>query len=412
MQRSLKFIKYLPEFGIQPFVLTVDEKFASYPLLDMSLEGEVPDNLQVVKTKSFEPLKILASLAGKESVPHGGFANKKSGSFFQKSLRFVRGNFFIPDARLGWVQYAANAATKLIQDHKIESVVISSPPHSSQLVGLKLKRKFPNLKWIADLRDPWTDIYYYSDLMHTKYAKKKDEAFELEVLKQADNVIAVSKSIVQMFQKKSGVLNPDKFLVLPNGFDESDFVAEKIPKGDEFIFTYVGTIAASYHPEIVFKAIRIVKEKLRNIPFKLRLIGTHAEVVKEAIDQNNLAGIVEYVSYVDHHRAVRYMQESNTLLLVIPDVANSEGILTGKLFEYLATRKPIIGIGPINGDAAKIIEECVAGKMFDRTQVENVANYISELVEKWEQGNERINESNIFMKYSRKELTKIIASYL
>ena len=146
VQRSLKFVKYLSKMGFSPIVLTVDEAKASYPLNDQSLLKEVPKNVKVVRTNSFEPLNILSSIIGKKNVPYGGFANANKESKKQKFLRWVRGNFFIPDARVGWTKYAVDEARKIIKEEDIDCVYISSPPHSSQLIGLKLKQEFPAVR--------------------------------------------------------------------------------------------------------------------------------------------------------------------------------------------------------------------------------------------------------------------------
>jgi hypothetical protein len=180
VQRWLKFAKYLPEFGVEPIVLTVDPKYASYPQRDESLEKDIHQKLKVYKTKTFEPLNLLSGILGKKNVPYGGFTNVNKKSFLQTILRFIRGNFFIPDARVGWNNYAYKKAKEIIEEYKIDTVITTSPPHSTQLIGLELKKKL-SITWIADFRDPWTDIYYYKDLLHTCLAKRLDKNKEQEV---------------------------------------------------------------------------------------------------------------------------------------------------------------------------------------------------------------------------------------
>ena len=199
VQRIFKFAKYLSQSGYKPYVVTVDDKVASYPIRDQSLLADVPSSIIVFRTHSFEPLNLLTKVTGNKA-PYGGFANKDKEKFSQKILRFIRGNFFIPDARKGWVKYGFEKSAELIRNEKIDTVIISSPPHSSQLIGLKLKRKFPELKWIADLRDPWTDIFYYKDMLHTRMASAKDAALEKEVVETADSLVVVSKPILNSYQ--------------------------------------------------------------------------------------------------------------------------------------------------------------------------------------------------------------------
>ncbi len=404
VQRIFKFAKYLGQSGFDPFVVTVDDKVASYPIRDQSLLADVPSDLKVFHTHSFEPLNILTKLTGNKA-PYGGFANKDKEKFSQKVLRFIRGNFFIPDARKGWVKYAYAKAEELIAKESIETVIISSPPHSSQLIGLMLKKKFPKLKWIADLRDPWTDIFYYKDMLHTKMAAAKDASFEKQVVEQADELIVVSKPILKNYLSKSPKITESKIHVIPNGFDEDDFPPMKPTVNEAFTITYVGTIADIYNPGMFFEALRKAIDKSPQRKVKLQFVGGRTENIITLIKNNNLVEITEFVSHVKHETAIQYMRTSDLLLLVIPDVPDSKGILTGKLFEYLASRKPIVCIGPKEGDASRIIKECLAGATFTRNEGSEMSAYILDMMKQWSENGSIINQSLTFEKYSRKNLT-------
>ena len=405
VQRIFKFVKYLPQSGYEPFVITVDDKVASYPIRDFSLADKSTENIKVFRTDSFEPLNILTKLTGNKA-PYGGFANKDKEKFSQKVLRFIRGNFFIPDARKGWVKHAFRKAVELIDMEKIELVLISSPPHSSQLVGLKLKSKYPRLKWIADLRDPWTDIFYYKDMLHTKGASAKDAAFEKRVVENADALVVVSTPILKSYHSKSAGVPESKIHVIPNGFDEDDFQHSEEQHNESFTITYVGTIADSYNPRIFFECLRLAVDRHPGQKVKLRFVGGMTENIFTSIRDHQLEAITEFKPHVAHAEAISYMRRSDALLLVIPDVPGSEGILTGKLFEYLAARKPIVCIGEPEGEAARIITECSAGKTFGRTDRLPLTDYLSELMVQWKRNTIMINESRTFEKYSRKNLTR------
>jgi glycosyltransferase involved in cell wall biosynthesis len=404
VQRVLKFAKYLLDYNYLPYIITVDDKTASYPVIDSSLLNEVPEEIKIFRTHSFEPLNILTGITGNKA-PYGGFANKNKDTFSQKILRFIRGNFFIPDARKGWVNYAYAKSVELIKKEKIETIIISSPPHSSQLVGLKLKKKFPEIKWIADLRDPWTDIYYYRDMLHTAPAAAHDATLEKKVVEQADALIVVSKPILNNYFSKSDKISADKIHIIPNGYDEADFPNIDFPANEEFTITYVGTIADVYNPSVFFECLRLVRESNPDKKIKLRFVGASTENIFSLIKQNHLESITEFIPHVKHEQAITYMRSSEALLLVIPDVPDSHGILTGKLFEYLAARKPIICIGPAAGDAARIINECSAGETFERNEINRMADYLSELIKLRIDDKAIQNESRIFEKYSRKNLT-------
>lgn len=416
VQRILKFVKYLPEFGIKPYVLTVKAEKASYPVFDETFNAEVPAEALVTRTDTFEPYEIYSGILGKSSIPTG-FSNESKPSGFQKFSRFIRGNFFIPDARKGWIKYAFREACGIIERENIKTVITTSPPHSVQLTGLRLKKKY-NINWIADLRDPWTDIYYYNEFRHMKFAKKADLKFEKEVLENADKIITVGKSLKEIFSAKSEKINPDKIIVITNGYDEEDFPEKETASAfpdNEFIITYTGTLAESYHPGVFFTALKKVTDKYPGKKFRLRFIGNPASSVTEQIKSISLGNILEVIPTVPHDKSVRYLMQSSALLLVIPDIENDKGILTGKLFEYLAARKPVICIGPEDGDAAQIISECEAGKTFGRNSGEAISEYIEELALKKESLLINGGRKNIYKKYSRfnqtKELSGIIRNF-
>lgn len=410
VQRSLKTVKYLKHFGIEPVVLTVDDKKASYPVRDESLLKETDINVEVIRTSSFEPLNILSAVAGKDKVPYGGFAGLSKETMFQKTLRWIRGNLFIPDARKGWVKYAVVEAEKLILKYNIKTILISSPPHSSQLIGLKLKAKYPSLNWIADLRDPWTDIYYYNDLLHTKYAAATDQRYERKVLENCSDVIVVSREIRDMFRSKVP-LTKAGFHIIPNGFDPADFNSGMGTSTDQFIITYTGTIAESYKPQMFFNALKKLSDAYPG-KIKFVFVGKDTPSVRNSIHQNSLENISEFIPHVSHEKALEYMMQSSVLLLIIPDVPNSKGILTGKLFEYLGASRPVIGIGPEDGEAAEILNECSSGKMFNRN---NEKYFTEELFRLYDDFKNRISfkpDLNCVNKYSREAQAKAIAGII
>ncbi len=397
VQRWLKFAKYLPEFDIEPIILTVDPNHASYLQIDKSLEKDISLDLKVFKTKSFEPLSLLSKILGKKNIAYGGFTNVNKKSILQIVLRFIRGNFFIPDARVGWNKYAYKKAKEIISEYKIDTVITTSPPHSTQLIGLKLKKKL-NINWIADFRDPWTDIYYYKDLLHTRLVKRIDEKKEREVLEVADKVIVVGKSLKENFYSK---INQEKFVVITNGYDEEDFEEQKHVRPEKFTITYTGTLSDQYNVAAFIEVCEAIKSK--GVDFIIRFIGNVAESKLNEFKNASLLENVEIVNYVPHQESIKYLYNSSALLLVIPDFNGNKGILTGKLFEYLASGIPIVGIGPTDGDASEIIDECEVGKMFDYTETEKIYENLYNLIESF-----RIkqNDSKQYLKYSRKNLTQ------
>lgn len=411
VQRTLKFAKYLPEFGVEPIVLTIDESVASYPFLDASLLKDVRPELRVVKTKSRELLSTFKRFFPKVEVPHSGFANHNKTTFRSKVMRFVRGNLLIPDARVSWVKPAFREAVRLIEQEQIDTVYISSPPHSSQLVGLKLKKRFPNLRWIADLRDPWTDIFFYEDMLHTPLAKKIDASYERNVLEQADEILVVSKSIKASFAQKATSVE-SKIHVIPNGFDADDFNISSLPPTNEFLITHTGTMADSYQPDVLFSALKKAVQNYPDVNIRLLFVGKVTESIAVLAQKFGLEKQVSFVDYVPHSEITRYQKNTSCLLLVVPKTEGDKGILTGKLFEYLAARKPILGLGPSDGDANEIVKKCEAGFIFDRENETALENYLNNLIESWLINPNLDLPEGKSEEFSRRNLTQTLAHIL
>jgi len=398
VQRWLKFAKYLPEFGWQPIILTVDPEYASYPQRDESLAKEIGSDCLVYTTKSFELYNLYKLVSGKKEVPYGGFANESKEGLFQKISKFLRGNFLLPDPRKGWNKYALKKASELIKEFKIDTVVTTSPPHSTQLIGLKLKQQF-NIRWIADLRDPWTDIYYYNQFNHTALASRIDKNYERKVVEKADLLITVSEDVKRIFAEKSGLPIAEKTVVIPNGFDEDDFRISNIPTETKKIVTYTGTISEAYDVDCLLEALCLLSEDSKS-QLLIRFVGKVPASVETKFRSTGLE--IELVGYVDHCKSIEYLLRSDLLLLVIPKVKNNKGILTGKFFEYLASQKPILAIGPTDGDLAKIIQETNCGKLFDYEDSKGILQFIQEklVLPKTTMKAETASQ------YSRKELTR------
>ncbi len=401
VQRWLKFAKYLPEYGWQPVILTVDPDYASYPQRDESLASEIHPDCLVYTTKSFEFYNLYKFISGKKEVPYGGFANESKEGILQKVSKFLRGNFLLPDPRKGWNKYALRKAIEIINLHQIDVVVTSSPPHSTQLIGLKLKQKM-NIRWIADLRDPWTDIYYYHQFRHTTWALKADRRMEREVVEKADNLITVSEDVKRLFAEKSKLAIAAKTLVIPNGFDEEDFRISEVPTETRKVITYTGTISEAYDVASLLGALKQLPLSFRK-NLLIRFVG---KIPKSIAGQFQETGAeVELVGYVDHQKSVEYLLRSSILLLVIPKVQNNRGILTGKFFEYMASRKPIIAIGPVGGDLDRIIGETGCGQLFDYSDAEGILQFLRK-------NQEATNNSLVVDQYSRRQLTGRIAQLL
>lgn len=404
VQRWVKFVKYLQRFGYEPFVLTVDPKYATYPQIDESLLKDIPASVSVHHTKSFELYSLYKKVSTNKEVPYGGFVNTKKLNFKEKVLRAIRGNLFIPDPRKGWNRYAIKEAKKIIQSNNIEIIITTSPPHSTQLIGLKLKKQL-NVKWIADFRDPWTDIYYYKLLYPTFIATSINKYFEKKVIKNADEIVTVSSDFKQLFASKiTGSEN--KIDVIPNGFDSDDFANIKIESNSKFFYiSHIGTIAKNYDLDGFINAIQLLPKHLSE-KIRVRFIGKVASEIIEKFKIARLENNIELIGYVSHKEAIEYMFSSDMLLLVIPKVENNEGIVPGKLFEYMASKRYILALATEAGDVAKIIEETRIGIISDYSNYGKIESCILSRINSQNNQDEQTRDNTLVEKYSRHNLTR------
>lgn len=409
VQRWLKFSKYLPEFGWQPIILTVDPEYASYPQKDYGLLNEIPPDLEIIYTRASTGIfSAYKKISGKKEIPYGGFANESNPGLLEKILRFIRGNFFLPDSRIGWNRYALKRAIELINERNIKIVITTSPPHSTQLTGLKIKKE-TGIKWIADLRDPWADIYYADQMYQTPLARRINAFMESQILNAADRVIATCNSTRNLFRSK---LMPDqlhdKIITLTNGFDPDDFNLNHLAP-EKFIITYLGTFAKNYDIKVLIDAIALVSPGLQT-GITIRFIGKIDSSIVYKLKENPTVS-VEIVPYVEHRIALDFLARSSVLLLVIPSKNKADEMIPGKLFEYMASRKPIIAIGPKDSDVAEILKITKSGEIFEKSDLKILAEHITQLVSNYENGIFE-NDPVSLEQYSRRDLSKKIADLI
>ena len=360
VQRSLKFARYLPEHDWLPTVVTVDSDHAAWPAKDESMLQEVPAAVDVVRTRSRDPYAAYARMRGqKKSQSVGvGFADDNVPGAFEQFARFVRANLFLPDARVGWVPFAKRAVERLLKGGRFDAILTSGPPHSSHLVGRWANRKF-DVPWLADFRDPWTEVSYYDQLPFLPWSRAIDRRYERLVLRDAQSVMTVSRAVAELLRAKSS----RTVSVIPNGFDPSDLTGIEPIRGDGFRVVHTGTITESQNPAGVWSAIRSMRDS--GVDARVHLIGRVDASVQQSIQEAGLSGALEVTPYVPHREALAYMAGADCLLMSVPRTKEAAGILTGKVFEYLASGPPILATGPIDSDPARLIEKGAAGAMFD-----------------------------------------------
>jgi len=402
VQRWLKFVKYFRDFGIEPVVYTVENP--NYPILDESLNNDIPKGIEVLKQPIFEPNNIL-SLFGKKKTESAGFLNPNP-SFFGKILQYIRANYFIPDARKFWIKPSVNYLKKYISKNNIDAIITTGPPHSMHLIGLKLKQQL-GVKWIADFRDPWTEIDYFHQLPLSKKAVKKHHFLEQEILLNANVVLVVGNTMNKNYSKFS-----NNVVTITNGFD-GELITSETNLDSKFTITHIGLMNADRNPKMLWEVLAeiISENKDFSKDFKLKLIGKVDASVIEEITINNLDENVELIDYVAHDEVIEYQKKSQVLLLLLNNVPSVKGIITGKIFEYLMVNRPILAIAPKDGDLAEILNETNAGVVVDFEESTTLKNTILELYSKYKQGDLSVNSKNIDQ-FHRRELTNKVAKIL
>ncbi|PJJ08868.1 glycosyl transferase family 4 [Flavobacterium sp. 1] len=406
VQRWLKFVKYLPDFDIQPIVYIPENP--TYPIVDANLEKEVSEKTIILKNKIFEPYQ-LASFFSKnktKKISSGIIPNKKKQTFLEKALLWIRGNLFIPDARVFWVKPSVAYLKKYIIENNIDTIITSGPPHSLHLIGLDLKQKI-NLTWFADFRDPWTTIGYHKALRLSVKAERKHRAQEYRVLNTADRVIVTSKTTKTEFE---GITNKP-ISIITNGYDNEP--ATEVTLDSKFSLAHIGSFLSERNPVILWESLT---ELIHEIPdfkshLELKLIGAVSQEVLDTISQFNLNLYLNNLGYVSHSKAVAHQRNSQVLLLIEINSEETKSIIPGKLFEYMVSNRPIIAIGPKRSDFAEIITDTNTGVFFDYTQKDKLKNTIISYYNQFLDG--KLQSYGVgLQKYSRKNLTKELAQLI
>lgn len=396
VQRWLKFVKYLQGFNIQPIVYTISNP--RYPTIDDSLLNEIPENIEVLKHPIWEPTDLL--FWKRELQQEGGISNASKNSF----LSFIRGNFFIPDPKLFWIKPSVKYLQSYLNKNDVDVIISTGPPHSMHLIAEKLHQK-NDVKWLADFRDPWSDIYYNKDFKELSFVKNRNKKLEKSVLKKADCVLTVSNALKKEFSKYA-----NRVEVVTNGFDDDFLEPSKVLLDEKFTISYIGLLPKQSNPENLFRVLQVLCSQHKDFEKDLQLnfIGDISDVVKTAVCNNKLKENTRFIDYVDHTKAIEYQQKAQVLLLLIPNVKKCKGILTGKLFEYLSAKRPILAIGPEDGDLADVIEDTNAGVIVDFDNDDKLSSEILKLYHQYKKGNLEVDSKNT-NKYHRKELTKKVA---
>ncbi|WP_291130640.1 glycosyltransferase family 4 protein [Flavobacterium sp. UBA7682] len=406
VQRWLKFVKYLPDFNVQPIVYVPENP--TYPIIDNGLENEVSEKAIILKNKIFEPYG-LASFLGKnktKKISSGIIPNQKKQSFLEKTLLWVRGNIFIPDARFLWVKPSVKYLSKYIQENNIDTIVTSGPPHSLHLIGLQLKKDL-GVKWFADFRDPWTTIGYHKALKLSASAEKKHKALEAAVLNKADTIIVTSKTTKTEFE----AITSKPIEVITNGYDVEKIT--KQPLDSKFTLAHIGSFLSERNPRILWKALKELtkeNESFKN-DFQLKLIGAVSQEVLDTITEFKLNDYVLNLGYVSHQEAVEHQRKSQVLLLIEINSEDTKSIIPGKLFEYMVSERPIVAIGPEGSDFAEIITATNTGVFFTYEEKEKLKALLLKYYQEYKNQSLKVHAVGL-QQYSRQRLTEKLSKLI
>ena len=398
VQRWLKFVTYFREFGIEPIVYTPENPH--YPLIDENIINEVPEGIEIIKFPIKEPYRFAQLFSKKKTKQiSSGIITKKQPSIVERVMLWIRGNYFIPDARIGWVKPSVKYLKEYIKQNNIDAIITTGPPHSMHLIGLELKRKL-SITWIADFRDPWTTIHYHKSLQLSDSSEKKHKQLEKEVLQNADCVVVTSPNTKIEFKE----VTDQPIEVITNGYDTNHIVTNDLD--EKFTLVHIGSLLSGRNPEVLWKVLSelcLKNESFAN-DFKLKLIGAVSNEVIDSLKKHQLVENTEVVGYVSHQEALQYQHNAQMLLLIEMDTAETRSIIPGKLFEYLLAKRPIVALGPEGSDIEAIISETNSGRFFNYNDELQLKKEIAFSYQLYSEGKLNV-VSNGIEKYSRRELT-------
>ena len=406
VQRWLKFVKYLPDFGIQPIVYIPDNP--TYPIVDEALVKEVSDSAIILRNKIREPYQLAAFFSKNKTkkISSGIIPNRKKQTFLDRLLLWIRGNIFIPDARFLWVKPSVAYLKDYIRDNGIDTVITSGPPHSLHLIGLELKNKL-NISWIADFRDPWTTIGYHKALKLSGYASRKHKELESRVLGTADIILVTSATTKAEFE----ALTSKPIEIITNGYDTEQVEPQQLDS--KFSMAHIGSFLSERNPLVLWECLNeLLKE---NDSFgedlELKLIGAVSQEVLETIQKYDLDKYVNNQGYLSHKEAIEHQRKSQVLLLIEIDSPDTRSIIPGKLFEYMISERPIIGIGPKGSDFEAIIKNTNTGVFVRYNEKALLKKIIESYYQEYKDKKLKVYAVGL-QQYSRKQLTKKLAGLI
>ena len=415
VQRWVKFAKYLPAEGWQPVIYTPEnpEQLA----VDATLEKDVPEEAEIIKTHITEPYEIYKKLLRRSGHSKKAIevnpVNAQSKSFLQRTAMWIRGNFFRPDPRCMWIRPSVKFLRNYLKEHPVDLIVSTGPPQSMHMIGMKLSQE-TGLPWIADFRDPWTRIFYFKHLSMTRMTEKWHHRMEKKVLDSADVVVAVSPLVQQEFQ----AMTQTPVELITNGFDECDFPGERDHEADggpdkPFIITHTGLFAADGNPTTLWKVLseKCAKDEIFGKALQIHLVGKTDSQILESIEAAGLGEKVTDKGYQSHSAAIQEQRKASLLILPLRKEPEYKAVLPGKVFEYLASWRPVLGIGQPDGAMSLILNTTKTGVVLDWDDKASLECFVNLCWERHLKGELRVEDTDL-KEFTRVELTRSMAKLL
>ncbi len=395
VQRWLKFVKYLPEFNIEPILFV--PKNANYPLLDNSLNNDIKNGLKVIRFPITEISGFLPKFKFLKSIRSGNISKPKNQSFLQKVFFFIRGNLFIPDMKIFWKTSSVNFLSDYISQNNIDTIITTGPPHSVHLIGLELKRKF-DIKWISDFRDPWVNLNYLNRFHLLSSSKKLHKNLRNKVLINSDAVIVTSEKLKNLFLNITS-----NVFKITNGYD---LINKEINLDKKFSISHVGSLYPERNPKFLWDILEEVFDGSSLSDLQINIIGNTSEKIKKELSERKFKKSIKFYDYVYYNKAIELMCSSQVLLMVEVNDEESSYAIPGKLFDYLNSRRPIISIGPADSEVAQILNNTTSGKFFNYNDEHFLKSHIKKLYDRFKNGSNNSNINQSIEKYNRKNLTR------
>ena len=401
VQRWLKFVKYLPEFNIEPILFI--PKNANYPLLDKSLSDDVNKDLKVIQFPITEISGFLPKFKFLNSVRSGNISKPHNQSLLQKIIFFIRGNLFIPDMKIFWKSSSVNFLSDYLPKNNIDTIITTGPPHSVHLIGLELKRKL-NINWISDFRDPWVKLNYLNRFHLLPFSRKSHISLRNKVLINSNAVIVTSERLKDLFSNITS-----NIYKITNGFD---YIIKENNLDNKFSISHIGSLYPERNPKFLWDSLEELFEGSFKKDLQINFIGNTSEKIKKELSRRKFHNHVRFYDYVDYNRALELMCSSQALLMIEVNDEESSYAIPGKLFDYLNSKRPIISIGPNISEVSEILNNTNSGKFFNYHDKRNLKLYINQLYKSYKNGTNIISDKSKIDMFKRINLTKKLSEVI